>query len=186
MKIKKKFTLKRMGNVMKKNYFVLAIACVCFCFGVVGIEHTQVRAQEIEAASKPCFANNCYNINYDCRPKSCFVSGVFICFDGNGNLLFEGSTCKILGKENIKTNSYAAKIDCDGDKKADYGWSFKFNKDECGGAIPCAKVTGKVSFYDKGKKTEDCKLIGYARPPQQSPGKLESSRNFECLKSPLD
>lgn len=172
---------------MKKNYFVLAIVCVYFCLEVAGIEHAQVRAQETEAASVPCFANNCYDINYDCRPKSCFVSGVFICFDGDGKLLFDqGSTCKIIGKENIQTNSYAAKIDCNGDKKADYGWSFNFKKDECGGIIPCAKVTGKVSFYDKGKKTADCKLIGYGGPPRQSPDKLKSSHNFEYLKSPLD
>lgn len=173
---------------MRKNYVVLAIACVGFCLGIFVTNQTRVNAQTTEAAAKPCYAGNCYEINYDCRPKYCFVSGSIICFDNKGHLLFQqGSKCKILGKENIKTNSYAAKVDCNGDKKPDYGWSLKFGKDECGGDVSCGKATGKISFYDsKGKKIADCKLIGYGGPPQQSAEKLESSHNFESLKLPLE
>ncbi|MFO0792821.1 MAG: hypothetical protein U0586_02040 [Candidatus Brocadiaceae bacterium] len=171
---------------MKKNYYLLTLAFVCFCLGVVGIKHTQIIAQEIEASTKPCYANSCYDLNYDCRPKYCFVSGLLICFDAKGNLLLS-KNCKLVGKPKISKNSYSALIDCDGDKKADQGYSLKFSKDECGSKHPCAKATGKVSFYDKGKKFADCKAIAYyvGAPQTSSSGELDDSYNSGCLKSPV-
>ena len=169
---------------MIKNYFIHIIGCMCFCLAIIGVKHSTVIAQETEAVTKPCFAKSCYDINYDCRPKYCFVSGLLICFDAKGNRILP-TGLKLVGKATITKNSYSAKFDSSGDGKADYGCTLKFSKDECGLKHPCAKATGKISFYDKGKKYADCKAIAYYAGAPSSV-ELENSNDSGRLRSPLD
>lgn len=132
--------------------------------------------------------NSCYDLNYDCRPKFCFVSGELTCFDAKGNRILPDGY-KLVGKATITKNSYSAKFDFNGDGKVDYGYALKFSKDECGSKHPCAKATGKISFYDKnGKKFADCTAIAYYVGAPQSPSsaELENSNDSGRLKLPLD
>lgn len=156
---------------MKKNYFILTIAFVCFCLGVVGGKHSMVRAQDREAAKAPCYANKCCDLLADCS-KICWCFGQTLCFDGKGKLkLPEG--CKIVGTESVTSTKYSAKLDCNGDKKAD--WSFVLNM-KC--AKDCGSVTGTIQYIGQTGYPKCTIIKGVIWTPQSS-GPLNSQNRDE-------
>lgn len=135
---------------MKMRTLKKFLVVFSFCMLVVGLGKSNAFANE---DCKPCYANNCYFVVFDC-PDLCGFVGGSLCFDENGDTSDSG--CDLHCKPKKTENSYIAKFDCDDGVIETISLRFS----ACG-PTPCAKVKGCITVTQDCKTVFRCHVKGY-------------------------